>query len=130
LVDLFVLQAYRSAQLVSRLYKEVDRICAARGIRYLLALPNDKSVLLNARSLKLAPLLSLPIRAGLSLLWPAAKLLHSGPLKSMPRQQAIGLLSVFSPAIENGLGWDADTLFDRLDDPPATMPCTLPTGCC
>jgi hypothetical protein len=33
---------------------EVEAICTARGIRYLLALPNDKSVLLNARFLKLA----------------------------------------------------------------------------
>ncbi len=67
LVDLFILQAYRSAQLVRKLYTEVEQICAARGIRYLLALPNDKSVLLNARYLKLAPVLSMPIRAGISL---------------------------------------------------------------
>src|SRR5581483_1001243 len=117
LVDLFILQAYRSAQLVSKLYKEVDRICAARGIRYLLALPNDKSVLLNARYLKLAPLLSLPIRAGLSLLASTSRLVHSGLLKSMSRQQAIGLLSAFAPATENGLRWDAEALFDRLNDP-------------
>jgi predicted N-acetyltransferase YhbS len=65
LVDLFILQAYRSAQLVRRLYKEVERICTERNIRYILALPNDKSALLNARFLKLSPLLWLwlPIRA-------------------------------------------------------------------
>jgi hypothetical protein len=118
LVDLFILQAYRSAKLVSKLYKEVEQICAARGVRYLLALPNDKSVLLNARYLKLAPLLSLPIRAGLSLPWPAAKLHHSGLLKSMTRQEATNLLSVFAcPATENGLRWNAEALFDRLNDP-------------
>src|SRR6202008_5211535 len=66
LVDLFILQAYRSAQLVRKLYKEVDRLCAQRNIRYILALPNDKSVLLNQRFLKLSPLLWLPIRAGVS----------------------------------------------------------------
>jgi len=117
LVDLFILQAYRSAQLVRKLYREVEQLCAARGIRYLLALPNDKSVLLNARYLKLAPLLSMPIRVGLSLLWPAAKLVRSGLLKSMTRQQAIGLLSAFCPATENGLRWDAESLLDRLGDP-------------
>jgi Acetyltransferase (GNAT) domain len=118
LVDLFILQAYRSAQLVRKLYKEVEQICAARGIRYLLALPNDKSVLLNARFLKLAPLLSMPIRAGISLLWPAAKLVHSGLLKSMTRQEALSLLSAFAcPATENGLRWDAESLLDRLNDP-------------
>src|ERR1700751_3569478 len=82
LVDLFILQAYRSAQLVRKLYREVEQICAARGIRYVLAFPHDKSVLLNARFLKLAPVLSMPIRAGMSLLRPAAKLVHSGLLKS------------------------------------------------
>jgi Acetyltransferase (GNAT) family len=118
LVDLFILQAYRSPQLVRKLYKEVEQICAARGIRYLLALPNDRSVLLNARFLKLAPLLSMPIRAGLSLLWPATKLVHSGLVTSMTRQQAIGLLSDFAcPANENGLRWDAGSLLDRLGDP-------------
>jgi hypothetical protein len=83
LVDLLILQAYRSAQLVRKLYKEVDRICAARGIRYLIALPNAKSALLNARYLKLAPLLSMPIRAGISLMGPTSRLVHSGLLKAM-----------------------------------------------
>src|ERR1700759_2080648 len=115
LVDLFILQAYRSAQLVRKLYKEVEQICATRGIRYLLALPNDKSVLLNARFLKLAPVLSVPIRAGISLLAPAAKLVHSGLLKSMTQHDAIGLLSAFAcPATENGLRWDAASLLNRL----------------
>jgi hypothetical protein len=117
LVDLFILQAYRSAQLVRKLYKEVEQICAARGIRYLLALPNDKSVLLNARFLKLAPVLSMPIRAGLSLLAPTVKL-TSALLKSMTRQEATSLLSAFAcPASENGLRWDAASLLDRLNDP-------------
>jgi hypothetical protein len=118
LVDLFILQAYRSAQLVRKLYKEVEQLCAARGVRYLLALPNDKSVLLNARFLKLAPVLSMPVRAGVSLLSPATKPVHSGLLKAMTRQDAIDLLSGFAcPETENGLRWDAASLFDRLDDP-------------
>jgi hypothetical protein len=118
LVDLFILQAYRSAQLVRELYKEVEQICAARGVRYLLALPNEKSVLLNARYLKLTPVLSMPIRAGLSVLWPMAKRVHSGLLKTMTRPDAIGLLSAFAcPATENGLCWNAESLLDRLNDP-------------
>jgi len=43
-VDLFILQAYRSGQLVRKLYKEVERLCAERNIRFIMALPNDKSV--------------------------------------------------------------------------------------
>ena len=119
LVDLFILQAHRSAQLVRRLYREVDAICSARGIRYLLALPNDKSVLFNARFLKLGPLLSMTIRAGVSLRQPiASKLRHSGVFKAMTRQQAVELFSGFScPVSENGLHWDAETLASRIADP-------------
>ena len=119
LVDLFILQAYRSAQLVRRLYKEVDALCTARGVRYLLALPNDKSVLLNARFLKLAELLWMKIRAGLSLRGPtASKLRYSGPFKAMSRDDAEKLFSPFSgAACENGLHWDAETLTGRLADP-------------
>jgi hypothetical protein len=117
LVDLFILQAYRSAQLVRKLYKEVEQICASRGIRYLLALPNDKSVLLNARFLKLAPLLSMPIRAGISLFRPTANVRSVLP-RSMTRQEAVDLLSGFAcPAQENGLRWDAESLLERLNDP-------------
>jgi hypothetical protein len=49
----------------------------------------------------------------------------------MSRQQAIGLLSVFSPAIENGLRWDATSLFERLDDPTRDYAVhAADTGCC
>ena len=119
LVDLFILQAYRSAQLVRKLYKEVEQLCAKRGIRYILALPNDKSVLLNARFLKLSPLLWLPIRAGVSLRRPTSGAIsHSGLLRAMTRDQAIELFSTFNCSqTENGSHWDAATLFNRLDDP-------------
>jgi hypothetical protein len=55
LVDLFILQAYRSPQLVRRIYKEVERLCRAQNIRFILALPNENATLLNARFLKLSP---------------------------------------------------------------------------
>jgi hypothetical protein len=119
LVDLFILQAYRSAQLVRKLYKEVEQFCAKRGIRYILALPNDKSVLLNARFLKLSPLLWLPIRAGVSLRQPTSGVIgHSGLLRAMKRDQAIELFSAFDCSeTDNGSHWHAETLFNRLDDP-------------
>jgi hypothetical protein len=119
LVDLFILKAYRSAQLVRRLYREIERICTERNIRYILALPNDKSVLLNARFLKLSPLVWLPIRAGMSWRRPApAKLRYSGLLKSMARAQAVELFAEYGCASdENGLRWDGEALFERLNDP-------------
>jgi len=118
LVDLFIMQAHRSAAVVRKLYREVERICETRGIRYILALPNDKSALLNARFLKLAPLTELPVRAGLSLLPPRAKLAYSGRLKSLSRQAAITLLETFAcQSTENGVNYDGESLFSRLDDP-------------
>ena len=119
LVDLFILQAYRSTHLVRKLYQEVEKLCAAQNIRYMLALPNEKSAPLNARFLKLSPVLWMPIRAGMSLRRSASStIVHSGLLRSMTREQAIGLLSPFiGPAEGNGSHWEATTLYDRLDDP-------------
>jgi hypothetical protein len=119
LVDLFILQAYRSPQLVRRIYKEVERLCQAANIRFILAVPNENATLLNARFLKLSRLLRLPIRAGIGFWWPRGSALrYSGHFKSMTKDDAIDLLSAFStPATENGLQWDAETLFERLGDP-------------
>jgi hypothetical protein len=119
LIDLFILQAYRSPQLVRRIYKEVERLSQAEGIRLVLALPNANSALLNERFLKLRPFLSLQARLGVSFWRPrASKLRYSGRLKAMPGNEAVDLLSSFvTPAAENGPHWDAETLFDRLNDP-------------
>jgi hypothetical protein len=119
LVDLFILQAYRSPQLVRSIYKEVERLCQAGSIRLIVALPNENSARLNERLLKLRPFLSLQARMGIGFWRPrASKLKYSGYLKSMTRKEAIDLLSSFNtPTAENGLHWDAETLFSRLNDP-------------
>jgi hypothetical protein len=119
LIDLFILQAYRSPTLVRRLYKEVERLCEAKNIRVIITLPNETSAPLNARFLKVRPFLSLPVRVGVSLGWPRrARLQFSGLLKTIPRDEAIERLSGFvTPVTENGLHWDAATLFDRISDP-------------
>jgi Acetyltransferase (GNAT) domain len=119
LVDLFIVKTHRSPQLLRRLYKEVEQLCLRQNIRFILGVPNEAAKALNARLLKLAPLLWLPIRAGLGVWWPRpSKLRYSGRFKSMVKQDAIDLLTGFStPASENGLQWDAETLFDRLSDP-------------
>jgi hypothetical protein len=119
LVDLFILQAYRSPPLVRRIYKEVERLCQSKSIRLVLALPNENSALLNERLFKLRPFLSLQARIGAAFWWPrASKLKYSGRLKSMPGNEAVDLLSPFvTPAAENGPHWDAETLFSRLSDP-------------
>lgn len=119
LIDLFILRAYRSPALVRRLYKEVERLCEAGNIRVILALPNPTSAPLNARFVKLRPFLSLQARLGLSLWWPRrTRLKFSTPLKAMTKEEAIAQLSGFiTPPAENGLHWDAETLFERISDP-------------
>jgi hypothetical protein len=119
IVDLFILRRYRSLALIRSLYKEVERFCADRNIRFIIALPNKNSERLNERFLKLSPLVRLPIRAGFSW-WRSRrpKLEFSGLLKSLTEDAAIGLLSNFgTPAAENGLRWDGEALFNRLNDP-------------
>ena len=119
LVDLFILQAYRSHHLVRRIYREVERLCQAEGIRLVLTLPNENSALLNERFLKVRRFLSLQARIGVSFWRPRiSNLKYSGRLKSMPENDAVELLSGFvTPAAENGLHWDGETLFDRMNDP-------------
>ena len=119
LVDLFILRSYRSPPLIRRVYKEVERLCLAQNIRFILAMPNEKSGSLNARFLKLKPALWLQIRAGIGLRGPRpSKLKYSGHLKSMTKTAAIDLLSGFATAaVETGLRWDGETLFNRTNDP-------------
>ena len=119
LIDLFILQAYRSPQLVRRIYKEVERLCQAESIRLVLALPNANSALLNERFIKVRPFLSLQARIGFGFWRPRlSKIRYSGRLKSMPGNEAVDLLSGFiTQTAENGLHWDAETLFNRMNDP-------------
>lgn len=119
LIDLFILQAYRSPVLVRRIYKEAERICEAKKVRVILGLPNPISAPLNARFMKVHPFLLLPTRIGVSLGWPRREHLRfSARIRTMPREQAIERLSAFAtPPGENGLSWDAATLCDRVSDP-------------
>jgi hypothetical protein len=119
LVDLFISKDHRSPQLIRRIYKEVEQHCVDQNIRFILAMPNENAKLLNVRFLKLEPLLWLQVRAGVAL-WPPrrAELKYSGYLKSLATEQAIDLLSGFStPLAENGLRWDGEVLFNRINDP-------------
>ena len=119
LVDLFVAEKHRSPHLIRRLYKEVEQLCADQNIRFIIGVPNENAKPLNARLLKLKPLLWLPIRVGVALRPPLVSRLHySGYLKSLDPEKAVDLLSGFAtPATENGLRWDGKSLFNRLTDP-------------
>lgn len=118
-VDLFILKKYRSRGSLRKIYQEIEDQCRARNIRFLLAMPNDKARPVNNFFLKLEPYLTLPIRAGLSLLPPtSSRIKFSGRLDALPQAEAIALFSVFDTrASENGLTWDGDHLYHRLGGP-------------
>jgi GNAT superfamily N-acetyltransferase len=119
LVDLFILQAYRSQKLLPRIYQELERLCEACNIRLIITLPNAHSGGPNAHFLKLRPFLSLPVRAGVSLGSPRpARLQFSGAIQAMRKDEVVERLSGFvTPLMENGPHWDAGRLFDRMSDP-------------
>ncbi len=119
LVDLFVSESHRSPHLIRRLYREVEQLCMDGNVRFILGVPNANAKSLNARLLKLKPLLWLPIRAGIALRPPGRSgFKYSGYLKSLNPEKAVDLLSGFAtPAAENGLRWDGESLFNRLNDP-------------
>jgi hypothetical protein len=119
LIDLFILKDHRSPGLVRRIYEEVERLCEANRIRIIFTLPNPISAPLNARFLKVRPFLSLPLRVGVSCGWRRHKRVRvSASIKTISRDEAIEWLSPFAtPVGENGLNWDAATLFERISDP-------------
>jgi hypothetical protein len=120
IVDLWILKAYRSPQLIRRIYREVERLCSAQNIRFIVAMPNENSRLLNERFLKLKPALLLKIRAGIVICGPRrhAKLKYSGHLSALTKKAAVELFSGFATdAEETGVRWDGDALFERTNDP-------------
>jgi Acetyltransferase (GNAT) domain len=119
LVDLFLAKDHRAPQLIRRIYNEVEQLCRDRNIRFILAMPNENAKLLNARFLKLMPLLWLQVRAGVALAPPRRSTLkYSGYLRSLTVKEAVDLLSCFdTSAAESGLRWDGKVLFNRINDP-------------
>jgi hypothetical protein len=119
LVDFFMSKEHRSAPLIRRIYKEVEKLCVDRDIRFILAMPNANATPLNVRFLKLKSLLHLEIRAGAAWLPPRrSNLKYSGSLKSLTKGQAIDLLAGFhTPLTDTGLHWNAEALFNRINDP-------------
>jgi hypothetical protein len=105
--------------LIRRIYREVERLCLAQNIRFIVAIPNQNSRLLNERFLKLKPVLLLNIRAGFSAWGPRpSRLKYSGYLKALTKTAATELFSGFATKSgETGVRWDGDSLFERTNDP-------------
>ena len=120
LVDLFILQAYRSPHLVRRIYKEVERLCQAEGDPPgpHICRMRTRRCSMNACS-KLRPFLSLQPRVGSRILGghALAKPKYSGlpQIDDRARRRSNYCRASSPRPAENGLHWDARDLVRPLE---------------
>jgi Acetyltransferase (GNAT) domain len=118
IVDLCIIEEYRSKNSLRHLYDEVERQCMARNIRFALGMPNAKALSVNAYFFKMRPFLRLPIRVGLAVPFRSATLIASGQFELMTKSEIISLFAHYRTSEDNnGLQWDEDKLHERLCGP-------------
>ncbi len=115
LCDLFIIKKHRTKRNIALLYNEVEKEFIKEQVRFGLGMPNVKAIRVNEHFFKLKPHLSMQIRLGLA---PTA--LMKGPRFTTPfdpyhREDILKLLAPFETSTtENGLPWNAESLFKRL----------------
>ncbi|NJR13491.1 MAG: GNAT family N-acetyltransferase [Phyllobacteriaceae bacterium] len=115
LCDLFIIKQHRSRANIALLYNEVERQFLAEGVRFGLGMPNEKAISVNEHFFKLKPHLRMQIRLGVSPLTPLRTASLTTPFDAYHRDAIEALLAPFATAPhENGLPWDAQSLFKRL----------------
>jgi Acetyltransferase (GNAT) domain len=115
LCDLFILKQYRSKRNIAMLYNEVEKHFIAEGVRFGLGMPNEKAIRVNEHYFKLMPFLKMEIRLGMAQTAILRKPKLTTPFDPYPRDKILKLLEPFETAsIENGLPWDAQSLYKRL----------------
>lgn len=115
LCDLFILKPFRSKASLKLLYDEVERQFIAEGIRFGLGMPNAAATGVNEFFFRLKPFLRLAIRVGLAVPNPFGRSIESIDFIPAEAQRMKAFVSPFAtPTNENGLPWDADSLYRRL----------------
>lgn len=119
LVDLFVLEPFRSRAALAALYGEVEHQCRAQGIRFAIGMPNATAIAVNEHFLKLQPHRWLNIHAGVSIMRPVSPSLvineryTAGNIDLYRSWLAPYMPTDFDP----GIRWTADTFCERLNNP-------------
>lgn len=113
LVDLFVLKEFRSRLAMADLYNKVRDFCVDEGIRFILAVPNEVGTKVNIRYLKLAPFLTMDIRAGIGLPWRGKRVMVSTDLAKLSRREAVELFDRYTREDDVGLTWTGEGLWAR-----------------
>ncbi len=124
LIDLFILKAFRSRSAMAALYGAVEAFCRDQGIRFILAVPNEKAAGVNTRYLKLADAATLDIRVGLSGLprpWNrvASHRVASHRVADLAAARGAEILARYCGAAGDGLLWTGERLWARLQRPGA-----------
>ncbi len=119
LVDLFVLEAFRSRAALTALYGEVERQCHAQGIRFAIGMPNASAITVNQHFLGLQPHQWLSIHAGVSIMRPVSpSLVIDEPFDASSLDLYRAWLASYMPTgFEPGIRWTVETFCQRLDNP-------------
>ncbi|MGQ2951978.1 MAG: hypothetical protein ACT6RN_18085 [Agrobacterium sp.] len=116
LVDLFIAPEFRSPMLVRAIYGEL-RSCLADHRAMVLTVPNNKSVILNRRFLKLQLIRKLEIRIGMACPYNSRNV--TSLFHDAGNTESTRLLIEHSPMSLTGCQpvWDAGALINRLANP-------------
>lgn len=114
LTDLFVLEKYRSRQVLTDLFAQVLQACEQRGVRFLLGMPNTSARSINDHFLKMAPHLKLDIRAGYRVPFLSTGTMRTHTMRDLDRAEAATIFARYDLAPQNAMVWTPDALFSRL----------------
>jgi hypothetical protein len=118
LTDLFVLEKYRSRQVLTDLFEQVLLACSQHNVRFLLGMPNTSARSINDHFLKMAPYLKLDIRAGYRLPLLPTGGITSRKMSDLDHDEAVALFARYDLAPPNALIWTPEALFSRLTGTP------------
>lgn len=119
LVDLFILKAFRSRAAMAALYGAVEAFCRERGIRFIVAVPNENAAGVNTRYLQLAEAAKLEIRVGLAGLPQPWTRVDSHRVADLDPARGRDILGAHCGGAGTGLVWTGERLWERLQKPGA-----------
>ena len=117
LVDVFVVEAFRSLATLVGLYRAVEAACRARGVRLILSVPNTMAADVNARILRLREVARLDIRIGVAGLPVPGVPVASHRFADLGPDRGRRLLEPFCGGAQTGLSWTPERLWARLGRP-------------
>lgn len=119
LVDVFVLEAFRSLATLVGLYRAAEAACRERGVRLILSVPNAMAADVNARILQLTEAARLDVRVGVGGLAVPGVPVASHRVDDLGAERGRQVLAPFCGGARTGLGWTAERLWGRLGRPGA-----------